>query len=147
MTNEIRRTKSENREQCRNDNRRATAQRARQRRGTVLLIVLVVVALLALGAYTFSEYMIVEAQATATYGREVQARVSADSGIELASMLLAKRHDEHPQSFYSNPEWFEGVLVRDSTSPKSKARFSVVSAAEIDTTGRTFRYEIGTAHV
>jgi hypothetical protein len=110
------------------------------RRGSVLLIVLVVVALLALGAYTFAEFMLVESRASATYGREVQARALADSGVEMAASLLAKRYEEHPDSYYSNPQWFSAVLVRDAASPKGKGRFSVVSAAESDTSGRTIRF-------
>jgi type II secretory pathway component PulK len=110
------------------------------RAGSVLLVVLVVVALLALGAYTFSEFMIVEAEATSAYGREVQARAAADSGVELAASLLSKRYDEHPQSYFSNPEWFGGILVKDSTGAKGRSRFMVVSAAESDTSGRTLRY-------
>ncbi len=108
--------------------------------GSVLLIVLVVVALLALGAYTFAEFMIVESRASATYGREVQARALADSGVEMAAALLAKRYEEHPDSYYSNPQWFGGVLVRDAPSAKGKGRFSVVSAAEYDTSGRSIRF-------
>ena len=114
--------------------------RVKPHRGSVLLIVLVVVALLALGAYTFSEYMLVEAKATSEFGREVQARALADSGLELAASLLAKRYEQNPQSFYSNPEWFEGVVVHNSSSLKSRGRFSVVSAAEGDPTGRSLRY-------
>ncbi|MGE5192524.1 MAG: general secretion pathway protein GspK [Deltaproteobacteria bacterium] len=110
------------------------------RMGSVLLVVLVVVALLALGAYTFAELMIVEAEATATYGREVQARALADSGVELTASLLEKRYEQGPQSFYSNPEWFGGPLVRDSTSAKGRGHFMVVSAAEQDTTGRSIRF-------
>ena len=52
------------------------------------MIVLVVVALLSLGAYTFSEMMMIEAQATGMYGRQVQTRAMADSGVELVSALL-----------------------------------------------------------
>jgi type II secretory pathway component PulK len=110
------------------------------RTGSVLLVVLVVVALLALGAYTFSEFMIVEAEATSAYGREVQARAAADSGVELAASLLSKRFDEHPQSYFNNPEWFGGILVKDSTGAKGRSRFMVVSAAESDTSNRTLRY-------
>jgi hypothetical protein len=106
----------------------------------VLLIVLVVVALLALGAYTFAEFMIVESRASATYGREVQARALADSGVEMAAALLEKRYEEHPDSYYSNPQWFGGVLVRDAASAKGKGRFSVISAAEYDTSGRSIRF-------
>jgi len=110
------------------------------RPGSVLLIVLVVVALLSLGAYTFSEFMIVEAEATSAYGREVQARAAADSGLVMAASLLEKRYAENPQSVYSNPQSFEGVLVRDSTSSRGRSRFSVVSTAEQDTSGRTVRF-------
>jgi type II secretory pathway component PulK len=98
------------------------------------------VALLALGAYTFSEFMIVEAEATSAYGREVQARAAADSGVELAASLLEKRYEEHPQNYFSNPEWFGGILVKDSTASRGRSRFMVVSAAESDTSGRTVRF-------
>src|SRR5579871_6644177 len=91
---------------------------SRVRPGSVLLIVLVVVALLALGAYTFSEFMIVEAEATTAYGREVQARAAADSGIVMAASLLEQRYVENPPNVHSNPQFFEGVLVRDSTSAR-----------------------------
>ena len=39
-----------------------------RRQGSVLLVVLVIVAMLSLGAYTFSEIMVSESQATAMYG-------------------------------------------------------------------------------
>jgi hypothetical protein len=102
--------------------------------------VLVVVALLALGAYTFSEFMLVEAEATRAYGREVQARAAADSGIVMAASLLEKRYVENPPNVHSNPQYFQGVLVRDSTNAGRRCRFSVLSAAEQDTSNRTVRY-------
>ena len=110
------------------------------RRGSVLVIVLVVVALLALGAYTFAEFMSIEQMATTTYGREVQARAAADSGIELAAALLARRYEASPQSYQSSPQTFEGVLVQNSNSARGRARFSIVSSAEWDTSGRSLRF-------
>ncbi len=110
------------------------------RKGSVLLIVLVVVALLALGAYTFAEFMIVEAEATSTYGRQVQARMAADSGVELAVSLLEKRYEPDPPTYYNNPEILSGVLLRNSTGPRGRARFMVMSANEQDTSSRTVRY-------
>lgn len=118
----------------------ALSETAALRAGTVLLIVLVVVALLALGAYTFAEIMTVEAQATTTYGREVQARALADSGVELASTLLTKRYLPDSKSYYNDPQMFEGVLLRDATSAKGRGRFSVVTGNEADTSGRTVRF-------
>ncbi|GIT30332.1 MAG: hypothetical protein Ct9H300mP1_23780 [Planctomycetaceae bacterium] len=41
--------------------------------------------LLTLGAYTFSEMMMVEAEATGMYARQVQTRAMADSGVELVA--------------------------------------------------------------
>lgn len=108
--------------------------------GSVLVVVLVVLAVLALGAYTFSEFMIVEAQATSAYAHEAQARAAADSGIELVCSLLTQRYEQTPQSYFSNPEWFKGVTIHDSESAKSRGRFSVVSAVENDPSGRTIRF-------
>lgn len=120
--------------------RQAIASGCAPRTGSVLLIVLVVVALLSLGAYTFSEFMIVEAQSTSQYGKEVQARGFADSGIELAASLLVQRREQNPESYYHNPEWFQGVLMRDSGAAKGRGRFSVVSPVESDPSGRTIRF-------
>ena len=116
------------------------AHAAALRSGTVLLIVLVVVALLALGAYTFAELMTIEAKATATFGREVQARALADSGVDLVSSLLLKRYEPSPKSFYNEPSMFQGVLLRDSTAARGRGRFSVVTSAEWDTSSRTLRF-------
>ena len=112
------------------------------RSGTVLLIVLVVVALLALGAYTFAEFMTIEAKATVTFGREVQARALADSGVDLVSSLLLKRYEPSPKSFYNDPSMLQGVMLRDSTAARGRGRFSVVASAEWDTSGQTHRFGI-----
>src|SRR5258708_5514422 len=118
------------------------ASAAALRSGTVLLIVLVVVALLALGAYTFAEFMTIEAKATATFGREVQARALADSGVDLVSSLLLRRYEPSPRSFYDEPSMFQGVLLRDSTATRGRGRFSVVATAEWDTSGHTLRHGV-----
>ena len=55
--------------------------RLSERAGSTLLVVLVVVVMLSLGAYTFSELMIVEIEATNSYGRAIQSRELALSGI------------------------------------------------------------------
>lgn len=109
-------------------------------RGSVLLVVLVVVVLLALGAYTFSEFMVLEAEATNMYGRSVQARAFADSGVELASSMLAQRADSSPESYFDNPTWFRGVQMRDSDSPRGRGRFSLVTPVESDPAARTIRF-------
>ncbi|HTI49340.1 MAG TPA: hypothetical protein VL475_00260, partial [Planctomycetaceae bacterium] len=122
--------------------RRRRPTNRRPRRASILVVVLVILAVLTLGAYTFSEFMVVEAQATAMYGRDTQARAAADSGIELVSSLLTQRYQQGAHTYYNNPEWFQGVLLQNGESARARCRFSVVSAVENDTTGRMLRYGV-----
>ena len=68
-----------------------THGRAR-RRGIAMLAVLVVVAILALAAYRFSDLMAAEQQAADSYSRAIQARANADSGINYAAAQLASAY-------------------------------------------------------
>lgn len=106
--------------------------RGAPRRGVVLLAVLVVVTILALGAYTFSQSMTVEAQSSHMYGRAVQAQMLADSGLELVMTLLANPQllEEMGGNLYHNPAAFENVLVRDDPGAPWRGRFSVLVAVE-----------------
>jgi DNA uptake protein ComE-like DNA-binding protein len=110
------------------------------RRGMVLLVVLVVVMLLSLGAWAFSESMVVEARATVAYGRDAQARVMADSAIELAASLVADRTDRNPENLHHNPSLMQHVLMRSGEGPKGMGRFSIVSSVSTDTTGKQLRF-------
>ena len=103
---------------------------AKSRRGSVLVIVTILVALLALGGYTFAQFMVVETRAAAAFGREVQARALADSGVELAAAMLLDRTELDPQSLYHDPGLFQGVLLRESSSARGRGRCSVLTAAE-----------------
>ena len=120
--------------------RRSTSLPQDDRRGTVLLIVLVVIALLSLAAYGFTEMMIREAQATAAYARMVESRVAAESGIELAAAYLGTRTGYASDNFYDNPEFFYGILARDGGSPATRSRFSLVAPLETDPSAGMVRY-------
>ena len=54
---------------------------SRNRKSFVLLAVLVVVVVLSLAAYRFSDLMLAEYRAADSYTRSVQARALADSGV------------------------------------------------------------------
>ena len=110
------------------------------RRGSILVIVLVVVALLSLGAYTFSEMMMIEAQATGMYGRQVQTRAMADSGVELVSALLGDSLDPRDIGLYHDPDQFRAVTVIDGGNPALSGRFSVVAPIEADPNYRQIRF-------
>lgn len=111
------------------------------RRGSVLLVVLVVIALLALGAYSFSELMVSESHATGVFGREAQARACADSGIELAAAVLGRPADDGSfENVFHAPQQYGGVTLKDSSNPRGRARFSLVAPNESDQSATTLRF-------
>lgn len=102
-------------------------QNAFGRRGSVILVVLVVVVMLSFSAYVFAELMLVEAQATAIYGRKEQARSFAESGIEYAAAQLAdSATDRQPDSFH-NRDLFGSVIVQEAAHATERGRFSIVA--------------------
>lgn len=118
-----------------------TSQKSPPRRGSVLLVVLVVIALLALGAYSFSELMVSESHATGVFGREAQARACADSGIELAASVLGRPTDDGSfENVFHDPQHYGGVTLREANTPRGRARFSLVAPNESDPSGTTLRF-------
>ena len=93
----------------RSRNRRQTArcQFEHPRAGSVLLIVLVVVAMLTLAAYNFTQSMLTELEATTMYGADVQAREAADSGVEYIATILFGEGltTEKPRAAKPGDEW------------------------------------------
>jgi hypothetical protein len=104
------------------------------------VLVLVVVGLLALGAYTFAELMVVEAGAVRQYGRGVQSRAAADSGIELAAAVLESRSNRGLNGIYNNANRFQGVPIADRGSASGRLMYSVIAPVEADPTGQMVRY-------
>jgi len=110
------------------------------RRGSILVIVLVVVAMLSLGAYTFSQKMIIESEATGMYARQVQTRAMADSGVELVSALLGDSLDPRDIGLYHDRGQFQGIEVLSHDNPALSGRFSVVAPIEADPEFRQIRF-------
>jgi hypothetical protein len=111
------------------------------RRGTALIVVLVVIVLMTLAAYTFSELMIVERQAADRFGREAAARAFADSGVELAAAWVGTPADPTgiPENLYHNPALFGSVLVRDGEGDRSRGRVSLVAPDSAADAGAALR--------
>lgn len=110
------------------------------RRGTVLILVLVVVAMLTLGAYTFSEIMVTEAEATAMYGRQAESRSFAGSGIEHAAAVLGYPESDDDINVFHNPGRFQGVLLRDSENARGRGMFGIVAPLEADSSSLGIRF-------
>src|SRR5262245_22705713 len=88
-----------------------------KRRGVVLLAVLVVVALLSLAAFQYSDMMLTEYKAADAYTRSAQARAAAEAGVHYVAALLS--NPDAVQNTLSGNPWdnagaFQGILVRDS---------------------------------
>ena len=80
------------------------------REGSALLVVLVVIVLLSLAAYSYSEKMVLEAEAAQFSARHAQARVSADSGIEYVAAILGGAEDLGEEvNLYHDPSVFAGI--------------------------------------
>ena len=126
----------------RSRNRRQTArcQFEHPRAGSVLLIVLVVVAMLTLAAYNFTQSMLTELEATTMYGADVQAREAADSGVEYIATILANRTDPALENLIHNPSVFLGKTVSVSERLRGNARFTIIAPVEHNVAGNAIRY-------
>ena len=99
------------------------------RRGIAMIAVLVVVAILALAAYRFSDLMVAEQQAADSYTRSLQARANAASGVNYVAALLAAPNTQSNLNgnYYDNPSMFQAILVSDGDTARQRGRFSIVS--------------------
>ncbi|MBS0204725.1 MAG: general secretion pathway protein GspK [Planctomycetes bacterium] len=110
------------------------------RRGSVLLIVLVIVAMLTLVAYNYSHTMVTELEATTMYASDVQAREAADSGIEYVATILGNRTDPALENLQHNPSLFMGKTVVPSPRVRGTARFTVIAPVEHGSVQNAIRY-------
>ena len=120
--------------------RRSPKSKIPPRSGTVLIIVLVIVALLTLAAYNYTQTMLTELEATTTYGADVQAREAADSGVEYIATVLANRTDPSLENLIHNPNVFLGKTVAASERLRGNFRFTIIAPVEHDLTGNAIRY-------
>jgi type II secretory pathway component PulK len=105
------------------------------REGFVLVAVLLVVVVLALAAYQFSESMAAEYAASDSYARVGQARAIAKSAIDYSMVMLS-----NPDTFAStlggnpidNPTAFQHIIVQDSDKPRFRGAFDIVAPYDYD---------------
>src|SRR5947209_12584403 len=124
---------------------RRRTSKSEARRGFVLLAVLVVLVVLTLSAYQFSEMMMAEYRAADSARRMAQARASADSGVHYAAALLgspdaATALNGNP---FNNPTAFQGILVQDADHPRNRVRFSLVAPLGPDDSRGSQLYRLG----
>lgn len=110
------------------------------RRGMALLVVLVVVTLLSLSVYTFSDLMVLESKASRQFANDSQARELANSAVEYVAALLGDTGEDVATNYWHNPDTFSGIQVVQSTVAEGQGWFSVVAPMETDITGNTIRF-------
>ncbi len=97
------------------------------RRGFVLLVVTVVVMLLSFGAYSYLTTMETEHRAAGMFGRDVEARMAAESGVEYVASVVAMRLSDSTLDLYHDPSRFYNHAMGEAEDSRGQVRFSVVT--------------------
>ena len=101
------------------------------RRGFVLLVVTIVVILLSLAAWSYMNKMLLEQEATMMYGRDVEARMAAESGIEYAAIQIGQLQTEQSQDVFHNPGMFRGQVLSEVDNARGQCRFTILVPNEL----------------
>lgn len=106
------------------------------RRGSALVLTLIVVAMLTLGTAAFFERMFAEHQAERAHGQQLQASHFAESGVEYIKAVVVQDPETLLQSggLYTNPSLFQHVLVNDDPLAAFRGSFTVL-APDLTTDG------------
>ena len=125
--------------------KRCGGNRSGDRNGMALLVVVVLVMLIALGAYRFSFYMESQYRLTRLHEEQVHARLAAISGMELAAAMVELPEAQRISlgGLFENAGIFRNVSI-DSTANEPAAtadqkgwRFCLVSPAITDAVGNS----------
>ena len=111
--------------------------RTKPRRGFFLIVVLVVIAVATMAAYSFTDTMLAYDEATHLSSDQVQTQASADSGVEAARMILAQTVEIRDSfgGIKDNPALFQAVNVVSIQEDSRACNFSIL-APGMDETGR-----------
>jgi type II secretory pathway component PulK len=108
--------------------------RASRRGGAVLLAVLIVIVVLALAAYRYSDLMVAEARASDSAVRAAQAKALAVSGVHYAAAALADANTVNSWNgnVFDNAAAFRNIAVNADDRPRFAGRFSLPAPPPVD---------------
>ncbi len=111
-----------------------------ERRGMVLLAVLVIVVLLSLAAYQYSDLMLSEYKAVVNAHRSAQSKAWADSGIHYAAAAISNPNvvTGLNGNIFDNPDAFSNIAVGDEG--KLMGRFTLIAPPDPDSGSTTWRH-------
>ncbi|MEI7462276.1 MAG: hypothetical protein WCK15_23010, partial [Pirellula sp.] len=132
--------------------KRCGGNRIGDRNGMALLVVVVLVMLIALGAYRFSFYMESQYRLTRLHEEQVHARLAAISGMELAAAMVELPEAQRISlgGLFENAGIFRDVSIESTanapaaTADKKGWRFCLVSPMNNDASGNS---QVRTAQV
>ena len=112
--------------------RRTIRKRSRQRGGYVLFAVLIVVVVLSLAAYRYSESMSTELQVSVRTSETTESKGHANSGLYYAIGMLSDPDmvGTIAGNPYDNVDLFGGIAVGDSTGRRGGGRFALMNLAD-----------------
>ena len=113
-------------------------------RGSALMIVLVVVMIVSLGAYTFSELMFTHNETATLSSQNIQAKWLVDAGIDVARVHLLQPHTQRMSAGgdFDNPTVFQAVNVIADPDPNLTGNFTMI-APNLDSDGYTAGFRFG----
>ncbi|NOZ41389.1 MAG: hypothetical protein GXP24_14360, partial [Planctomycetes bacterium] len=112
------------------------------RHGSILLMVLVAIILMALTTSSYLLLMRNEHRAARYSGNHLQAEMLSQSGVDYLRLLLAQTTAEIEQQggVLNNPDLLQDLLVIDDESDSSRGRFTVVAPEMIGGHYQNLRY-------
>ena len=115
----------------------AKQQNSLVRRGFFLVMVLVVVVIATMAAYSFTDLMLVYERSSHLSGDLVQARVAAESGAEVTRLLLSDPPQTRLENggVYNNPNLFQAIPISMGLDGQTPCNYSIVAPGLDEQTG------------
>lgn len=98
----------------------------RNRRGFVMMIITIILVLLAFATFAYMGQMQTEYRASSMFGRDIEARMAAESGIEFAAAQIALKESDPSIDVFHNPALFYKRPMGEAETPAGQTRFSVL---------------------
>ena len=107
------------------------------RRGSLLLIVLVTIVILSLSAYTFTALMQTEEEVARLETKQIQSRYLVESGLEFARLYLSNSEAtiRAKGGRWNNQDLFGGVAVALDTSNPNLIGYFSIATSDLDDEG------------
>jgi len=101
----------------------------RNRRGFLLLAVLLVVSAVTLASLAFMKSMLLGHEESRLTGQSIQARYAADSGIDAARLFVAYTKAQRLEAggSFDNPNTFQAIPVLQGPDPANPCNYSLVA--------------------